>query len=68
MLSERTQVTLNGPRGVHGAAAQLRTIWAKKIAECEEGLVLKADDGGYNDFHSPWVKVLISLSSEFFRN
>lgn len=45
MLAQRTPVVLNGPSSIEGAAEQLRTIWAREIAECSEGLVIKADEG-----------------------
>lgn len=57
MLAERTAIHLNGPRGMQGAGQQLRSAWASTLAECEEGLVLKADDSLYNNYRSPWVKV-----------
>ncbi|KAF7977593.1 hypothetical protein HWV62_3192 [Athelia sp. TMB] len=57
MLAERFQISLNGPRGIQGAAEQLRDFWATNIAECEEGLVLKGDEGFYNHYRSPWVKL-----------
>lgn len=39
------------------ANSQLRAIWARVIADSDEGLVLKADEGFYHDYQSPWVKV-----------
>lgn len=45
MLADRTPIVLNGPRGANDAAEHLRTIWARIIAECSEGLVLKAEEG-----------------------
>jgi hypothetical protein len=62
MLAERTPIAPNGPNDIDSADKQLRAIWARIIAECKEGLVLKADDGGYNDYRSPWVKVTTSHS------
>ena len=62
MLAERTPIASNGPNDIDSADKQLRAIWARIIAECQEGLVLKADDGGYNDYRSPWVKVTTSRS------
>ena len=32
-------------------------IFAKHIASCQEGLVVKAEDSRYNDYKQPWVKV-----------
>ncbi|KZP21054.1 hypothetical protein FIBSPDRAFT_788707 [Athelia psychrophila] len=57
MLAERHAISLNGPRGIPGAAEQLRSLWATNITDCEEGLVLKAADGFYNHYRSPWVKL-----------
>jgi DNA ligase-4 len=62
MLAERTPIVLNGPGDIDHAGEQLRAIWSRIIAECEEGLVLKADEGGYNDYRLPWVKVRTSCS------
>jgi ATP-dependent DNA ligase len=62
LLAERTPIVLNGSHNIGGACNQLRAIWARVIAECEEGLVLKADEGAYNDYRSPWVKVRGSCS------
>jgi hypothetical protein len=39
MLAERTPIVLNGPGIIVDAEEQLRAIWARIIAECEEGLV-----------------------------
>ena len=39
------------------AASMLRQIMAEHIASYEEGLVLKAEEGKYNDWRMPWVKV-----------
>lgn len=36
---------------------RLRKTWAKRITECEEGLVLKASDSTYGDWRLPWVKL-----------
>lgn len=68
MLAERFVIPLNGPRGIHGAAEQLRNIWAKTIAECEEGLVLKGDEGLYNHHRSSWVKVCCSKLQRTYTN
>jgi DNA ligase-4 len=57
MLAERSRIVLNGPQNIDGAGNQLRNVWARVIADGEEGLVLKADQGMYNDYRSPWVKV-----------
>ena len=32
-------------------------IFADHIADCEEGLVLKAEESCYNDYKLPWVKL-----------
>ncbi|EIN06045.1 DNA ligase/mRNA capping enzyme, partial [Punctularia strigosozonata HHB-11173 SS5] len=36
---------------------QLASIFARAIAAHQEGLVLKADNGAYNSWSSPWVKL-----------
>ena len=37
--------------------ATLRRIFAEQIADHQEGLMLKAAESFYNDFHLPWVKL-----------
>lgn len=60
MLAARTRVS--GPGGRDGAEA-LRHAMAACVAEFEEGLVLKAEEGRYGDWRVPWVKVCpVSLS------
>lgn len=56
MLADRT-IIIDGQ--VHKAEGQkrLRETWAKRITECEEGLVLKASDSTYGDWKLPWVKL-----------
>ncbi|KAH7913070.1 DNA ligase/mRNA capping enzyme, partial [Hygrophoropsis aurantiaca] len=53
MLAERRTVHQGKDRPVE----VLRQIWAEKIADHEEGLVLKASEASYNDFRFPWVKL-----------
>ena len=62
MFAERIPIVFNGPGDIDRAGKQLRIIWSRIIAGCEEGLVLKADEGGYNDYCSPWVKVRLTCS------
>lgn len=56
MVADRT-IIIDGQ--VHEAEGQkrLRETWAKRITECEEGLVLKASDSTYGDWKLPWVKL-----------
>lgn len=60
MLSERTPIKMVGSQDE--PAEQLRTVWAKIISRSDEGLVLKADNGRYNDYRSPWVKVQLQTN------
>ncbi|CCM02607.1 uncharacterized protein FIBRA_04710 [Fibroporia radiculosa] len=58
MLSERTAIDLVSPSRCAGDGdAQLRSIFARVIADRQEGLVLKADEGKYNERRFPWVKL-----------
>jgi DNA ligase 4 len=36
---------------------RLKDVFAETVAQCEEGLVLKAEDTAYNDWRRPWVKL-----------
>jgi DNA ligase-4 len=55
LLATRTPVDF-GP-GAEAGTAQLRAAFAALVADHEEGAVLKADNGLYNDWRYPWVKV-----------
>ncbi|KAG9312953.1 DNA ligase/mRNA capping enzyme [Chiua virens] len=57
MIAERSMVS-NGPEvSIESAAKNLREIWAQRIAESQEGLVLKAGESAYGDWKLPWVKL-----------
>ncbi|KAI0080151.1 hypothetical protein K474DRAFT_1704941 [Panus rudis PR-1116 ss-1] len=56
MLAKRWPVQISGvPQ--EKAVGVLERIFAKLIADCEEGAVLKADEARYNDWRLPWVKL-----------
>jgi DNA ligase-4 len=55
LLAERSPVDLT--KGINVASAQLKSILAQALADHQEGLILKADEGAY--IKSPWVKVRI---------
>lgn len=57
MLAHRTPVVLNHAGGVEEAEKDLRKIFAHVIADHQEGVVIKADTGAYNDRRMSWVKV-----------
>ncbi|THH19263.1 hypothetical protein EW146_g1886 [Bondarzewia mesenterica] len=57
LLAERFPIDLRGPNGLAGGEEQLRRIFAKHVADFEEGVVLKADEGRYRDYRFPWVKL-----------
>lgn len=64
MLSERVAIYLSPvPEELDDVnpEAQLRSIFAKLISNYQEGLVLKADQGLYNDRSAQWVKVRFLL-------
>ncbi len=39
------------------AEAKFRQVYAESIGDYQEGVVLKADDSGYNRVGRPWVKL-----------
>ena len=53
MLAERSPIEMFKGREV--ANDQLKSVLAKSLADHQEGLVLKANEGAY--IKSPWVKV-----------
>jgi DNA ligase-4 len=53
MLAERSPVDLT--KGIDAASAQLKSKFVQALADHQEGLVLKADEGAY--IKSPWIKV-----------
>ena len=56
MLAERVSIPMS-PFVRSGPASQLRQVFAQHIADHQEGVVLKADEGRYNQGYLPWVKV-----------
>ncbi|KAK0467324.1 uncharacterized protein EV420DRAFT_1636338 [Desarmillaria tabescens] len=54
MLSDRIPILMHNPEE---AEAKFRQVYAESIADYQEGVVLKADDGGYNRVGHPWVKL-----------
>ena len=54
MVSERVPISVSHE---DEPETQLSRVFANLIANYQEGLVLKADRGQYNDRKSPWVKV-----------
>ena len=56
MLAERARVSaLNDRNG--DTEDELQMIFARRAAEYEEGIVLKAEESRYNDWNMSWVKV-----------
>lgn len=53
MLAERTPINLQ--KGPEVAQSELRAVLARVLADHQEGVILKADNGFY--IRSPWVKV-----------
>lgn len=62
LLAERSPIDLT--KGIHPASAQLKSVLARVIADHQEGLVLKANEGAY--IKSPWVKVHSALPRRFY--
>jgi DNA ligase-4 len=56
MLADRVPIELNRGAGEE-AEKSLRRIFADRIADHQEGIVIKSDEGMYNDRREPWVKV-----------
>ncbi|KAG0709226.1 DNA ligase/mRNA capping enzyme [Suillus ampliporus] len=56
MLAERA-VVIDGSVQVLEGQKRLREVWAQRITDCEEGLVLKAGESIYGDWKLPWVKL-----------
>ncbi|KAI0955281.1 hypothetical protein AcW1_006907 [Taiwanofungus camphoratus] len=59
MLAERSPVSLSlsASDGLSEAETQLRVLFSRLIADHQEGVVLKADEGRSNDWRQPWVKL-----------
>jgi DNA ligase 4 len=53
ILAERSPVDMT--KGIDAASVQLKSVLSRALADHQEGLVLKADEGAY--IKSPWVKV-----------
>lgn len=60
MLAERTSIPMSPNRDE--SSAKLRELFARLIADHQEGLVLKADESRYNQGYLPWVKVSLAIS------
>lgn len=54
MLSKQWAIDM---RCRFAAEAELNNLCAQTFAAFEEGLMLKADNGRYNQFSSPWTKM-----------
>ncbi|KAG6334189.1 hypothetical protein ID866_4904 [Astraeus odoratus] len=57
MIAERMLISSGLEMGTERASQRLREVWAQKIVDCEEGLVLKAGESFYGDWKLPWVKL-----------
>ena len=53
LLADRSPIDLT--KGIDLASAQLKSVLARAMADHQEGLILKANEGAY--IKSPWVKV-----------
>ncbi len=54
MLSDRVPIPMHN---AEEAEAKFRQVYAESIGDYQEGVVLKADDSGYNRVGRPWVKL-----------
>ena len=61
MLAEKSPIDLT--KGITAANTRLKSLLARALADHQEGLVLKADEGAY--IKSPWVKVRARHHLEF---
>lgn len=57
MIAKRELISSGPEIGIEIASKRLREVWAQKIVDCEEGLVLKAGESVYGDWRLPWVKL-----------
>ncbi|KAJ7583386.1 hypothetical protein C8J56DRAFT_953899 [Mycena floridula] len=55
MIADRFPINLR--RGIQHATMELNKIFAGAKADFQEGLVIKANDSGYNQWNKPWVKL-----------
>ncbi|KAK0501203.1 hypothetical protein EDD18DRAFT_1347295 [Armillaria luteobubalina] len=54
MLSDRVPIQMHN---AEEAEAKFRQVYAESIGDYQEGVILKADDSGYNSVGRPWVKL-----------
>ncbi|KAK0188852.1 hypothetical protein F5146DRAFT_1140422 [Armillaria mellea] len=54
LLSDRVPIPMHN---AEEAEAKFRQVYAESIGDYQEGVVLKADDSGYNRVGRPWVKL-----------
>ncbi|KAI6044283.1 DNA ligase/mRNA capping enzyme [Pisolithus marmoratus] len=57
MIAKRELISSGPEVSIEKASQRLREVWAQKIVDCEEGLVLKAGESVYGDWKLPWVKL-----------
>ncbi|KIM61319.1 hypothetical protein SCLCIDRAFT_16155 [Scleroderma citrinum Foug A] len=57
MIAERALISSGPEVSLERASQRLREVWAQRIVDCEEGLVLKAGESFYGDWKLPWVKL-----------
>ncbi|KAF9221357.1 DNA ligase/mRNA capping enzyme [Gyrodon lividus] len=57
IIAERTLVSSGLDLNMEKASRKLREVWAQRIVECQEGLVLKSEGSAYADWRLPWVKL-----------
>ena len=65
ILAERTPILLNRSSEREKAERELRKVFAGVIADHQEGVVIKAEEGGYGDWRCPWVKVMFFVTDGY---
>lgn len=57
IIAKRELISCGPETSIENASQRLREVWAQKIVDCEEGLILKAGESVYEDWKLPWVKL-----------
>lgn len=67
MIAERALISAGPEVSMERASQRLREVWAQRIVDCVEGLVLKAGESWYGDWKLPWVKVRMMITAQSYR-
>ena len=66
MIAERALISAGPEVSMERASQRLREVWAQRIVDCVEGLVLKAGESWYGDWKLPWVKVRMMITAQSY--